>query len=148
MRFLILLVSFIIFFQTNIIAATIMSTKVDGVKLYKKPDTSSAVKFDYPKDFPLKVLAKSKSWCRVIDWMRMQGWVKTSELKKQKSCIVNRARLNFRSGPGTGYRSIGRLTQGNILQILSVTKYWVKGKLVDPNTGQIGWVYRRFIWGI
>lgn len=147
MRKIIFIVLLLLFFQVCS-HASVWSTKYDGVKIYKNPDVTSNELFDYPKNFPLKIVASSGDWYKVVDWMRLSGWVKKTQLKDVKSCVVNRSKMNFRSGPGTGYGRVGKLVQGNVLLILKTTKYWVKVKVIDPNTGQVGWAHRRYLWGI
>ncbi|NQU17665.1 MAG: SH3 domain-containing protein [Candidatus Saganbacteria bacterium] len=146
-KFLTIVFLLLLFFSTSAVAA-VWSTRYDGVKLYKNPDTSSYELFDYPINFPLKIVASSGNWYKVVDWMRLRGWVKKSQLKNVPGCVVSRRKINFRSGPGRGYRNIGKLFQGNVLRVLRTTKYWAKVKVSDPNTGQVGWVHRRLLWGI
>ena len=145
-KFLILFILFILFSVSA--RAAVWSTKYDGVKLYKEPSTSSYEFFDYPKNFPLKIIASTGNWYKVVDWMRMKGWVLKSRLKNVKSCVVNRSKINMRSGPGRRYSRIRKLYQGNVLRVLKTTRYWAKVKVIDPNTGQVGWVSRRLLWGI
>lgn len=141
-----LLLSFLIFHTGSF--AAILSTAVDGVKLYSSPSPSSSELFDYAKGTPVKIIAKSGEWYQVVDWMKLKGWIKKSDLINEVHCVVSRTKINFRSGPGTRYSNLGRLYQGNVLKVLKTTKYWINVQVIDPNTGQAGWVHRRYVWGI
>ncbi|MFC1496395.1 SH3 domain-containing protein [Candidatus Margulisiibacteriota bacterium] len=138
---------FTFYFSFSAMACT-MTTAQDGVKLFKTPSIEAEILFDYPENFPLKIISESNGWFQVADWMQLKGWVIGWQLKAgEKSCVVYRHKVNFRSGPGRNYSVLGKLTKGNVLLILKKNQYWVRGKLVDPNTGQVGWVHRQMLWG-
>ena len=102
-----------------------------------------------PPYYPLQILAKNKdcSWYKVKDWMRTTGWIPAEQVCSDQTVIVNKIKINWRSGPGTGYRNLGKLYKGYILQIIGRKGYWLKVKLVDPLKNKVGWVHRRLVWG-
>lgn len=147
MRFFIFLLSLLLLLQVGA-SAFMMATAKDGVILYSEPSELGGIKFDYPKNFPVNVVAKSGGWYQVVDWMHVKGWVKKAELKDDLYAVVYRYKINMRSGPGTGYRRLGKLVKGTVVRVLKTTKYWAKVQISDPNTGQVGWIHRKLLWGI
>lgn len=136
---------FCLFLITSSLA--LPSTKVDGVRLRSGPGKSYSVKMDLPKYYPLKIVARSGAWRKVVDWQNTRGWVHKSTLSSQRTAIVRKLRVNLRSGPGTRYRRVSRLFKGYTLKIIKYYGAWYKVKVVDPPNGPTGWIYRTLIWG-
>lgn len=125
----------------------LVSTKVAGVKLRTGPGPSHTQIVDFPKYYPLKVIAKSGKWYKVVDWMNTRGWVYAPLLSNKRTAVVRGWRVNLRSGPGNRYRRITRLYQGYILRVLKSHGNWYKVIVVDPPHWRKGWIYRRLVWG-
>jgi hypothetical protein len=50
--------------------------------------------------------------------------------------------LNVRSGPGTRYRSISKLYQGDIVEVAGIDEGWLNVRL---SNGRYGWVMREYV---
>lgn len=58
----------------------------------------------------------------------------------QRTGIVNATLLNVRSGPGTGYTSIGRLPNGTVVTIIEIGNQWLK-IIFEDSTGYVSAAY-------
>ncbi len=80
----------------------------------------------------------------VADWVHartidgLEGWLHTDYLEPMANIpVVARVdRLNLRDGPGTAYRSIQRLRQGDILMLLNEQGDWWR---VQSSSAKVGW---------
>ena len=59
--------------------------------------------------------------------------------------IVQADNLNVRTGPGTSYRVLAKLNQGEMYRVLDEKGDWVKLRL---NHGQTGWVAKQYVIGV
>ena len=55
--------------------------------------------------------------------------------------ICNGDNVNVRSGPGTSYSSIGKLSKGTVVRVRSISDGWAKIKFGT----QIGYVYSKYL---
>ena len=55
--------------------------------------------------------------------------------------ICNGDNVNVRSGPGTSYSSIGKLSKGTVVRVRSINNGWAKIKFGT----QIGYVYSKYL---
>ncbi len=62
---------------------------------------------------------------------------------EDKTGYISGNLVNFRTGPGTGYRVIDKLTKGTELVVLSVGIDWYKVQV--QNTGISGYVYGKYV---
>ncbi|MBU0686724.1 MAG: SH3 domain-containing protein [Candidatus Margulisbacteria bacterium] len=127
--------------------AFMRSANYDGLKLYAKPSETSDVLFDFSQYHSLNVLKVDGDWAYVVDYMNMKGWVKKSGLSETRTLTVSKPKVNFRTGPGSGYRKIDTLYKGQILKYIKKYGYWYKVKVIDPPDGETGWIYRTLVWG-
>lgn len=125
----------------------LVSTKVAGVKLRAGPGSSYKQIAEMPKYHPLKVIARSGKWYKVVNWMNTRGWIYGPLLSNVKTVVVKKWEVNLRSGPGTRYKRITRLYQGYTLRVLKRSGSWYKVIMVDPPKGIKGWIHRKLVWG-
>jgi SH3-like domain-containing protein len=144
-KYLVLILIMIAFSAS--VNALMRSTAEDGVKIYSSPDTASEVLFDCPQHFPVKIIQHGPAWSRVADWQGVSGWVENDLLSKEKTLIVNRIKVNFRSGPGQKYRVVGQLFKGSVLSVLKRQQNWYQVKVIDPPTDETGWIHSTLVWG-
>ena len=139
----------IIFFLVSIFLATSclsLSVKFEGAKLRSGPGKNYKVKMDMQKHYPLRRIARKGKWYKVKDWQNQTGWMYESQLSSTKTAMVRKIKVNFRSGPGRGYRRLGKLYKGYMLRIIKKYGYWYKVEVIDPPNKQVGWIYRTLIW--
>ncbi len=80
----------------------------------------------------------------VADWVHartidgLEGWLHTDYLEPMANIpvIVRVDRLNLRDGPGTAYRTVQRLRQGDILMLLDEQGDWWR---VQSSNARVGW---------
>jgi hypothetical protein len=106
-----------------------------------------------PADARLDVLDEQDGWYRVMTPWDTAGWVlddfveivppsaANTQPERLGSASVAEGGLNLRTGPGTSYRSYGRLGQGALLEVLELQDDWYK---VRSPAGNIGWVAAEF----
>lgn len=149
-KFLSIIISaaLITLFCCSLAAAYMASVKTEGTKLYLTPEIDEMAEiFDFPANYPLKVIETRGEWSRVADYLKLKGWVQTSALSSERMLIVTRAKVMLRAGPGTGNAIVTKLYQGQILKYVGCRKSWYKVKVVDPPDGGDGWVKRTLVWG-
>ena len=127
--------------------AGFISVSSDNAFLRSNPNPKSAIVIGVPKYYPLYVIAKSGKWYKVKDWMNTIGWIPKAKTSKDWTVIVRKNRVNFRTGPGRGYRKIEKIYQGYIFKVIKKYGYWLKLKMVDPPKGKVGWIYKTLVWG-
>lgn len=136
-------------FSAHIVMAEILSVKGDNVNLRAEPNTSSNVKWEYGKGFPLKIVQKKGDWLKVSDFEKDTGWIHRSMLTKTPHVIVNvnknsTRNINIRSGPSSSSAIVGKAYYGVVFEKLEVKSGWIK---VRHETGLIGWVKGTLLWG-
>lgn len=142
-------ISFLILFSANICYAEVLSVNANNVNLRSGPDTSSSVKWEYGKGFPLKVLAKEGEWVKVADFEKDTGWIHKSLLDDKTFVIVNKNRnskkiINIRSGPSTNNTIVGKAYYGVVFENLEEKSGWVR---VRHDSGLEGWIKASLLWG-
>lgn len=147
MKKVLFLVFIFLVFASSPCLAKFVSVITTEAFLYEEPDYFSEIAAGIPKDYPLYVLKKSGDWYKVRDWLWTVGWIPTSEVCSDRTLIVRRIKVNFRSGPGPKYKKIATLYKGYILKVLGRKYKWYKVKLIDPPNGTVGWIYRTLVWG-
>ncbi len=142
-------ISFLILFSANMCCAEVLSVNANNVNLRSGPDTSSSVKWEYGKGFPLKVLAKEGDWVKVADFERDTGWIHKSLLDDKTFVIVNKNRnskkiINIRSGPSTNNTIVGKAYYGVVFENLEEKSGWIR---VRHDSGLEGWIKASLLWG-
>ena len=127
--------------------AFMRSIKIDGTKLYASPSKTAKILFDFPENHAVNVIKLDGQWAKVTDYMNLKGWVKRNNLSKVRTMTVSKPKVNFRSGPGRGYRKVDTLYKGQVLKYIKKYGYWYKVKVIDPPDGPTGWIYRTLVWG-
>ncbi|HHY94265.1 MAG TPA: SH3 domain-containing protein [Firmicutes bacterium] len=79
------------------------------------------VRLEWPEDRSVYYQVSEHSW----------------SMGKYRSTVVKATNVNFRAGPGTGYRVVGRVDRGDRLRVLDTFGEWIKA--VNPQ-GTVGWV--------
>lgn len=142
MKKIILILSLLLFATVSFA----LSVKVEGAKLRSGPGEKYKVIVDLQKHYPLRRIARKGKWIKVRDWQNQIGWMHESLLSNTKTAMVRKIKVNFRSGPGRGYRNLGKLYKGYMLRIIKKYGYWYKIEVIDPPNKQVGWIYRTLIW--
>ncbi len=108
------------------------------------PGVNTAVRWEYGKGFPVRLLARRGNWYKVVDFERDEGWIYKKLLSRNPHFIVKQKRVNIRSGPGTKYKLLGKANYGVVFKTLLQKKGWVK---VKHAKGVVGWIRRDLLWG-
>lgn len=125
-------------------AARMVSICAGTVNMRAGPGTSSEVRWELGRHYPLQVLKQRGAWLKVRDFEGDVGWVSAKLTCKTPYMIVKGARANIRSGPGIQYRRLGKLEYGEVLKTLEKRGRWVR---VRYGRSGAGWVARSLLWG-
>jgi len=132
---------------TSTAFAGFVSVTTTDAFVYSQPDENSEAVIGAPQYYPLYVFAKAKGWYQVKDWMGSKGWIHSSLVETDRTFIVKKFKVVFRTGPGRKYASAGTLYKGYVLKYLGQTKnYYYKVQLVDPPEDTVGWVHSSMVW--
>lgn len=149
MNLRIFLVSLFFIFSAHVCVAEILSVNADNVNLRSEADTASAVKWEYGKGFPLKVIESKGEWVKVSDFEKDSGWIHKSLLSKKPHVVVNvnknsKNNINIRSGPSQKDTVVGKAYYGVVFEKLEEKAGWIK---VRHESGLIGWIKTTLVWG-
>ncbi len=126
------------------VQAKMYSVVGSKANLRSAPGVKSAVRWEYGRGFPVRLLARRGNWYKVIDFEGDSGWIYKKLLSRKPHFIVKRKRVNLRSGPGKRYKLLGKANYGVVFKTLLRKKGWVK---VRHGKGLVGWIRRDLLWG-
>ena len=112
------------------------------------PSTSHTLIGTVAKGTKCEVLGKSGDWYQLKTPQGKIGYIRGDYLKVEsvtvKTATVYNAGtgLNFRTGAGTDYRSIGKLPNGTVVTVLEENGKWFKVRIED---GTVGYAYASYL---
>lgn len=141
--------SIVFLLWANICSAETLSVNANNVNLRSGPSTTAAVKWEYGKGFPLKVLTRKGDWVKVQDFEKDIGWVHKTLLTKTKHVIVNKNRnskkiINIRNGPSTKESIVAKAYYGVVFEVIEKKSGWIR---VKHDSGLEGWIKATLLWG-
>jgi uncharacterized protein YgiM (DUF1202 family) len=142
---ILLLLCLLVFSTTSF--AKFISVATDEAYIREEPGPDALIDIGVPPYYPLYVIEQVEDWYKVRDWMNTVGWIDNDSVTSETTVIVNKLKINWRTGPGTRYGRIGKLLRGSILKVIGRKGQWLKLKLVDPPEGTVGWAYSTLVWG-
>ena len=90
----------------------------------------------------LSILSQHGSWYKVkFDNRSLSGYVHGDYVREGLSATISANGVNFRSGAGTGYRSLRKLDRGDEVILLSKSGNWSRIKVGST----YGWVYSQYV---
>jgi SH3-like domain-containing protein len=128
---------------------TMVSVAGEKVNLRKGPSDQYPVAWELGKGFPLKVIGSKGNWFKVSDFESDVGWIYKGLVSSKPHLVVkanrnSKARINIRSGPGTGHKIVGKAEYGVVFETLQRRGGWVQ---VRHESGLTGWIKRSLLWG-
>ena len=146
MQKLIILVLLTFIFHTNIFAKEdnyFLMLKNNKVNVRYGPGFDYPVKYIYKKKYlPIKVIDKKENFRRIIDFKNNNGWIHTSQLKKNKSFILLENQILF-SKPTKYSKPILKIAKGRLLLIKKCKIKWCRVKTEN----YLGWIMTDNVWG-
>ena len=121
-----------------------LSLKNSKVNLRQGPSFEYPIKLIYNKKYlPVKIIGKSETWKKIIDFENNSGWIHISQLAK-KATAKNIKRNSILYKRSTLYsKPIAKLEIGRLVLIKKCKIKWCKIK-----TGNFkGWVIKNSLWG-
>lgn len=140
----IFLLSIFLITASSICNAEMVSISKQTVNMRSGPGTKYDVLWEIGKGYPLMVLKTRGKWLKVKDFENDTGWIYQPLTSHKRHVIVKKKRINIRNGPGKKYRIIGTAGHGTVFRTLRQNRGWVK---VSDESGFIGWIYRKLLWG-
>lgn len=105
---------------------------VNSLRLRSEPNTKSTTLNYASKNEVIVILGKSGSWYRVL-YNLQEGYMHSAYLNYQTVenvelgyGVINTAKVNMRTGPGTGYKAIGQSSKDDLAYIIGINKQWYK----------------------
>ncbi|HFQ81843.1 MAG TPA: peptide-binding protein [Desulfobacterales bacterium] len=126
------------------VQARMLSVTGGKVNLRTGPGNKYAVRWEYGRGFPVRVLKRRGNWYKVKDFEGDSGWIYRKLLSSRPHVIVKRKVVNIRTGPGSRYRLLGKANYGVVFLTLGKKRGWIKVKHAH---GLIGWIRRDLLWG-
>ena len=125
-------------------AQQMVSVKGSTLNMRSGPGTHTEVLWELNRGYPLKVTARKGRWLQVSDFENDRGWVARSLTGSAPHHIVKSRVANMRSGPGTQHSIVGKVEYGEVLRTREKRADWVR---VERDSGKMGWIARRLLWG-
>ena len=90
----------------------------------------------------LEIIDEQNDWYKVKVKNKKSGWVSSQYVDlNSKASYVSANRVNFRSGPSTSYSVIGKLSNGDKVEVISTSNGWSKIKY----NGKTGYVSSQYL---
>jgi len=124
--------------------AEMVSIKGSVVNMRSGPGTHTDVLWQLERGYPLQVLQRKGGWLQVRDFENDKGWVARALTGQTPHHIVKAEVANIRSGPGTGYRIVGKAERYDLMRTRGARSGWVR---VESGAGVSGWMSKRLLWG-
>ena len=134
-----------IFFSKGVLAENnyFLMLKNNKVNVRYGPDLNSPIKYIYnKKNLPIKVIDKKENFRRIIDIKNNNGWIHTSQLRKNKSFILLKNQILF-SKPTKYSKPIAKISSGRLLLVKKCKLKWCRVKTEN----YIGWLEAKNVWG-
>lgn len=131
-------------FASTAQARQMVSIDRSEVNMRTGPGTHHDATWVLSRGYPLLVLARQGQWLKVRDFENDEGWVYRPLTDRTAHFIVKSKTANIRSGPGTKHRIVGKASYGDVLKTLSRRGSWAR---VRSESGVVGWVARKLLWG-
>lgn len=131
-------------------AASVMYSQVDYLNIRTSPSTKAKVVGQYYKNSKVNVLKSYSSKWYQVSYKGAKRYVSKAYVKRLPVAVANGyvrtggANLNIRSGPGTGYKVIGKYKDGQLISLTSYDNpYWYQ----VVYKGKIGYVSADYVEG-
>ena len=134
-----------IFFSKGVLAENnyFLMLKNNKVNVRYEPDLNSPIKYIYnKKNLPIKVIDKKENFRRIIDIKNNNGWIHTSQLRKNKSFILLENQILF-SKPTKYSKPIVKISSGRLLLVKKCKLKWCRVKTENYT----GWLEVKNVWG-
>ena len=121
-----------------------LSLKKNKVNVRQGPSFDYPIKFIYKKKYlPVKVVDRSDSWRKVMDYKNNLGWIHISQLSKIKSVINIKKNGILYKKPTIYSKPIAKIENGRLFLIKKCKNIWCKVK----SENYVGWVNKSNLWG-
>lgn len=125
-------------------AAQMVSVDRAEVNMRTGAGTGHEVIWVLARGYPLEVLGRQGNWLKVRDFENDVGWVYRTLTGRKPHMVVKAKVANIRSAPTTRSRIVGKAEYGEVLRTVERRSGWTK---VRNETGLVGWVSRKLLWG-
>ena len=143
MRWLALLLSFILVFSGSVALAQRLAIKSNVANIRSGPGKKYDILWQVEKFHPIQVIEKNGKWYRFRDFEGDEGWIHVSLVGEIPAVSTKSERNNVRSGPGTGYKIRFTVEKGIPFRVLQRKGKWVYVRHAD---GDKGWIHSSLLW--
>ena len=126
------------------VLAEMVSIKGSIVNMRSGPGTHTDVLWELERGYPLQVIKRQGSWLLVKDFENDRGWVARALTGRTPHHIVKARVANIHSGPGTGFKIVGKAERYELMRTRGSKTGWVR---VERGDGVRGWMSKGLLWG-
>ena len=120
-----------------------LTVAVPKANIRSGPGTHYDIIWQVYKYYPIRVIKKTGSWYRFVDFEGDKGWIYRSLVRKISSVITTKEKCNIRSGPSTKYRVVFTTEKGVAFKVIERRGSWIHVRHAD---GDEGWIYKSLVW--
>lgn len=120
-----------------------LSVSVTTANIRNGPGTNFEKIWQAEKYYPVIVIERNGGWVRFKDYEGDEGWIHESLLSPEKTVIVNKPKVNIRSGPGTENPILFQAEKGVPFRVIETKGNWLHVAHADGDTG---WILDRLVW--
>lgn len=118
----------------------------DGVELRQAPSNKAVVSWQVRKFFPVKKIAETKYWMKVMDLDKDKHWVQKAFLTKKYHCVivkVSETRIKKEPNESSQDKFKESALMHETFRYIGSKKDWIYVKDVYGDTG---WILYRDVW--
>jgi SH3-like domain-containing protein len=120
-----------------------LTVAVPKANIRSGPGTRYDIIWQVYKYYPIKVIKKTGSWYRFVDFEGDKGWIDSSLVRNISSVITTKDKCNVRSGPDKKYRVVFTTEKGVAFKVINRKDNWIHVRHPD---GDEGWIFKSLIW--
>lgn len=118
----------------------------DGVELRQGPSKKAPVTWQVRKFFPVKKIAETKYWMKVIDMDKNKHWVQKGFLTKRYNCVIVKvSESRIKKEPDETSQDMFKESalKHETFKYIGSKKGWIRIKDVHGDTG---WILYKDVW--
>jgi uncharacterized protein YgiM (DUF1202 family) len=143
MRFLFLIMSFIILAAGSVQAAMVaVSGNLAEIRSSPSPVLSRVI-LQVPRYYPLSVEESQGDFLKVTDYLGNTGWIAKSRVEQTRTIVVKAEKVNLRKGPGQNNPIIFKAQEGVAFKVIGEKDDWLE---VQHESGMTGWIFKDLVW--
>ncbi len=121
-----------------------LSVVVNEANFRKGPSLRHDIAFSAIRNYPVRLLKRSKDWLLVEDFEGEQAWVKAKLLAPEPAVIIRVEHANVRAKPTTRAAVVHKAERGEVFQVIGGKGKWIE---LASDDNLKGWLRQDLAWG-